>query len=177
MTEPATGRPPLTGTVLGRGTRAERQDRLRAAERRIAAVSRVLDDLVEIPGTSQRVGVDAVVGLIPGVGDLVTAGVGGWIILEATRFRLPRVVVVRMVVNTAADLLVGAVPLLGDLFDLAFRSNRANLELFRRHAVDPDAPTSGDRAFLLGLALIVAGVVIFIAMALGALLSIEIPAP
>ena len=150
---------------------------MRAAERRIASVTRLLDDAVAIPGTRHRLGLDAVVGLIPGVGDLVAAAVGGWIVLEATRFRLPRVVVARMVVNTVVDLAVGAVPLLGDLFDVAFRSNRKNLELFRRHAVDPGASTSGDRAFLAGLGLIVIGLVILVAMAIGALLSIEIPAP
>jgi hypothetical protein len=155
----------------------ERHSRLQAAERRIAGVTRILDDLVEIPGTRQRIGVDAVVGLIPGAGDLVSAAVGGWIILEATRFKLPRVVVVRMVVNTVADLLFGAVPILGDLFDVAFRSNRANLELFRRHAADPDASTRGDRSFLLGLALIAVGVVVLVAILLGRVLSIEIPAP
>ena len=171
--DPAPARAAVRGTI----GQPEHLERMRAAERRIASVTRLLDDAVAIPGTRHRLGLDAVVGLIPGVGDLVAAAVGGWIVLEATRFRLPRVVVARMVVNTVVDLAVGAVPLLGDLFDVAFRSNRKNLELFRRHAVDPGASTSGDRAFLAGLGLIVIGLVILVAMAIGALLSIEIPAP
>jgi hypothetical protein len=132
---------------------------------------------VEIPGTRHRIGLDAIVGLIPGVGDLVSAAVGAWIVAEATRFRLPKVVVARMVINAVADLVIGAVPVLGDLFDVVFRSNRKNLELFRRHASDPNAGTGGDRAFLVGLLLIAVGLLSLLALALGALLSIEIPAP
>src|SRR5947208_14926168 len=65
------------------------------AERRIALVARVLDELITIPGTRQRFGLDSIVGLIPGVGDLASAAVGGWIIVEASRFRLPGVVLAR----------------------------------------------------------------------------------
>lgn len=155
----------------------EEHPRWRAAERRIAAVTRVLDDAVAVPGTGQRVGLDAVIGLIPAVGDLASAAVGGWIILEATRFRLPRIVVARMVVNTLADLAIGAIPILGDAFDVVYRSNRRNLELFRRHAADPSADTTAHRAFLAGLILIAVGLVALAMLALGALLSVEIPPP
>jgi Domain of unknown function (DUF4112) len=147
------------------------------AERRIAFVARMLDDLVTIPGTRQRLGLDSVVGLIPGLGDLASAAVGGWVILEAARFRLPGVVLARMVVNTVVDLVVGAIPLIGDAFDFIFKSNTRNLALFRRHATNPGASTTEHRAFLAGLVLILAGLLWLAVVAIGWLLSIEIPVP
>ncbi len=170
--------------VLVTGWSTDRATRFRpasadsaAAERRIATVARLLDDLVTIPGTRHRIGLDSVVGLIPGAGDLVTAGVGVWILLEAARFRLPPIVLARMVANVLVDLAVGAVPILGDLFDVAFRSNVRNLELFRRYASEPGASTASQRAFFIGVGLIGLGLLWLLASLLGWLLSIEIPAP
>jgi hypothetical protein len=147
------------------------------AERRIALVARVLDELITIPGTRHRFGLDSIVGLIPGIGDLASAAVGGWIILEAARFRLPGVVLARMVVNTVVDLVVGAIPLIGDAFDFIFKSNTRNLALFRRHATNPGASTTEHRAFLAGLVLVLAGLLWLAVVAIGWLLSIEIPVP
>jgi hypothetical protein len=73
-----------------------------------------------------------------------------------------------MVVNLVVDLAIGAIPLLGDLYDVAFRSNSRNLALFRRHALEPDASTRGDQAFFAGVALLVVGVLWLILTALGA---------
>lgn len=128
-----------------------------AAERRIAWVAHLLDDLVAVPGTSARVGLDPVIGLIPIVGDLVAAVVGAWIVLEAARFRVPGIVMVRMILNTFVDLVIGLIPFLGDLLDFGFKGNRMNLELFHRHALDPGEDTSGHWAFVLGLVAVLAG--------------------
>ncbi len=163
----------VSGPVVG----PSRTERFRAFERRFAAVSRVLDDLVPVPGTQQRVGLDPVIGLIPWVGDLVSAGVGFWLIAEAARFRIPRVVLARMILNTTVDLLVGLIPFLGDLFDFVAHSNRRNLELFRRHATDVHASTAEHRAFLAGLVLVVVGLLWLAATLIGWLLSIVIPVP
>jgi hypothetical protein len=159
-----------------RGARPN-ESRIDEAERRIATVARVLDELVTIPGTRQTIGVDSVVGLIPGIGDIASAAVGAWVILEAARFRLPGIVLARMVVNTVVDLVVGAIPLIGDVFDIVFKSNARNLALFRRHATDPGASTAEHRAFLVGLALILVGVGWLAIVVLGWLLSFRIPAP
>jgi hypothetical protein len=132
---------------------------VRAAEQRIAFVARVLDDLIRVPGTQRRFGLEPVMGLVPWLGDLVSAAIGAWIILEARRFGLPGPVIGRMVAYVVLDLVVGAIPLLGDVFDFAFKSNSRNLALFRRHAMNPQASTTGDRAFLAGLALLLLGVV------------------
>ena len=163
----------VAGEVVGRS----RTERFEAFERRYARISTLLDDLVPIPGTSQRVGLDPVIGLVPWVGDLVSAAVGLWLVAEAARFRIPGVVLARMVLNTLVDLAAGAIPILGDLFDVVSRSNRRNLELFRRHATDPEASTAGHARFVAGLVLIVVGLAWLGAMAIGWLLSLEIPAP
>jgi len=149
----------------------ERSARLAAAERRLAAVTRILDDLATVPGTRHRVGIEPVIGLIPGAGDVISAVIGIWLIVEATRFHLPPSVVGRMVLNTLVDLVVGIVPVIGDLFDFAFKSNSRNLELFRRYAADPGASTGEHRLVLLGAIALVVGVVWLLLAALGQLLS------
>ena len=163
----------VSGPVVGEA----RSERFRAFERRYAAVSRVLDELVAVPGTNQRVGIDPLIGLIPVVGDVVSAGLGFWLIAEATRFRIPTVVLARMVLNTLVDLAIGAIPFLGDLFDVVSKSNKRNLELFRRYATDPGASTTSHRLFLGGLLLLIVGVIWLMIAAIGWLLSIEIPVP
>jgi hypothetical protein len=156
---------------------AGRSDRLRAAERRIALVSRVLDDLVEVPGTGRRIGLDPVLGLVPVVGDAASAIASIWIIVEAARFRLPRIVLARMIVNATVDLLLGAIPLLGDLFDFVSKANARNLELFRRHASEPGASTADQRAFFAGVGLVLLGALWLVAQLIGWLQSIEIAVP
>jgi hypothetical protein len=157
----------IQGEVVGRS----RAERFASAERRIGRVTNVLDELVTIPGTSTKVGVDPIIGLIPIVGDAVAALVGGWVILEASRFGVPRIVLGRMIINLAVDLAIGAIPLIGDLFDLAFRSNSKNLSLFRKHALDPDASTRGEQALFVGLALLIVGVIWLVVSAVSAVLG------
>jgi hypothetical protein len=155
----------------------ERSARLAAAERRIGAVSHVLDDLVTVPGTGRRVGVEPVLGLVPGAGDLISAAVGVWLILEATRFKLPGVVIARMALNTFVDLVVGLVPILGDLFDFAFKSNTRNVALFRRYAADPTASTREHTLVLIGAVVALVGIAWLFVAAVGWLFSIEIGLP
>lgn len=163
----------VRGEVLG----DERSERFAAFERRFSFVSRILDDLVAVPGTRHRIGLDPIVGLIPVVGDAISGAVGFWLIAEATRFGVPRVVVARMALNTIVDLILGAVPVLGDLFDVASRSNARNLALFRRHALEPGASTRDDRLILLGLGALAVGFLWLLVIGIGRLLSIEIPTP
>ena len=154
----------MEGDLLG----ASRAERFRAAERRIGRVTHALDELIAVPGTPVRVGLDPIIGLIPVVGDAVAGVVGAWIVAEAARFGIPRIVVGRMVVNLVVDLAIGAIPLLGDLFDVAFRANSRNLALFRRHALEPDASTRGDQAFFVGVVLLLAGIVWLLLTVIGA---------
>jgi hypothetical protein len=159
----------MQGSIRGEVIGASRAERFHAAERRIERVTHVLDDLITVPGTPVRVGLDPIIGLIPVVGDVVAAGVGAWVIGEAARFGIPRIVLGRMVVNLLFDLAVGLIPLLGDLYDVAFRSNARNLDLFRRHALEPEASTRGERMFFVGLLLLGVGGVWLILTAFGAI--------
>lgn len=92
----------------------------------------LLDDRFQIPGTDIRFGLDAVIGLIPGVGDAISASLSSYLIWRAHQLGASKITLLRMGGNMAVDTVLGAVPLLGDVFDLGFRSNRRNLELLRR---------------------------------------------
>src|SRR5687767_11021067 len=94
---------------------------------------RFLDDGFVVPGTSFRIGFDAIIGLIPGVGDLFTTTTSLSLVVLAYRLGISKAVLARMLINLGVDSLVGAVPLLGDLFDLTFKANRRNLTLLERH--------------------------------------------
>jgi hypothetical protein len=158
----------MDGSIEGDVVGASRAERFEAAERRIGRVTHALDELVAVPGTPVRVGLDPIVGLIPVVGDAVAAVVGVWVIGEAARFGIPRIVLGRMVVNLLVDLAIGAIPLLGDVFDVWFRSNSRNLALFRRHALDPDASTRVEQTFFLGLFALLVGLAWLLLLAIGA---------
>jgi hypothetical protein len=101
------------------------------------ALARLLDTAIRIPGTNIRLGLDAVLGLIPGAGDAVGALLSSYIILAAARQGAPRAVLLRMIGNVAIDSVIGAVPVLGDIFDIAFKSNARNAALLERVAVQP----------------------------------------
>jgi hypothetical protein len=98
-------------------------------------VARLLDNAIQIPGTSWKIGLDPIIGLIPGVGDMVGAVLSGYIVLEAVRAEVPTFTLARMLVNVGIDTLLGAVPALGDVFDAAWKSNTMNVTLLERHLV------------------------------------------
>jgi hypothetical protein len=100
---------------------------------RLEALAHLLDSAFQIPGTNHRVGIDALLGLIPGIGDLVSTALSSYIIWEARQLGLPRWKIARMIGNVAVDTTVGAIPFAGDLFDVAFKSNRRNLRIVREH--------------------------------------------
>jgi hypothetical protein len=101
---------------------------------RLDRFSQLLDSAFRIPGTDFRIGVDAILGLIPGVGDTLGAVLSSYIIFEAARLGLPKKILLRMVGNVAVELIVGAVPILGDIFDIAWKANIRNFALLRAHA-------------------------------------------
>jgi hypothetical protein len=100
---------------------------------RIEALATLLDTAFIIPGTNLRFGFDALIGLVPGIGDAVTTAVSLWLVKEARALGAPGHLVARMLGNIAIDGVVGAVPFLGDAFDLVWKSNRRNMHLLRRH--------------------------------------------
>jgi hypothetical protein len=98
-------------------------------------VARLLDNAISIPGTSWKIGLDPIIGLIPGIGDMVGAVLSGYIVVEAVRAEVPTFTLARMLVNVGIDTLLGAVPALGDVFDAAWKSNTMNVALLERHLV------------------------------------------
>ncbi|HZH91165.1 MAG TPA: DUF4112 domain-containing protein [Pyrinomonadaceae bacterium] len=103
-------------------------------EQSLDQLSRWMDGLFRIPGTGWRFGLDAIVGLIPGVGDTVSTLTGFYILAAGVRYRVSKVTLLRMGLNIGVDYLFGAVPVIGDLFDAAWKSNQRNVELLRRRA-------------------------------------------
>lgn len=93
-----------------------------------------LDDRFRIPGTEWRIGLDGIVGLVPGIGDALTTAVSAYIVIEARRIGVPKTVLLRMIKNVAIDAIVGSVPLVGDVFDVAMKSNRKNMALVNEWA-------------------------------------------
>ena len=104
-----------------------------AIRKRIEAMEHVLERSFTIPGTKYPIGLDSVVGLVPVIGDFVTAAMGAYIVWEANNLGLPKWKLWRMAGNVAFDTALGAVPVAGDAFDLMFRSNTRNLRIVKRH--------------------------------------------
>jgi hypothetical protein len=128
--------------------------------RRVQVLARALDSAIRIPGTKITFGLDSIIGLVPGAGDLASAVLSGYIVLASARMGVPPSVVTRMILNLGVDTLVGSVPLLGDLFDVGFRANLRNAALLDRHLADP---ASARRTSRLAVAAAIGGVILLAA--------------
>ncbi|MES2179977.1 MAG: DUF4112 domain-containing protein [Gemmatimonadota bacterium] len=115
----------------------------------VRALANALDSAIGVPGTSLRIGLDPVLGLIPGFGDVAGAALSGYIVLTGIRLGASRAVVLRMLGNVAIDTVVGSVPLLGDLFDAGWKSNSKNVALLEQYLEAPVATRAGSRALLI----------------------------
>lgn len=104
-----------------------------SVRQRVEMMERLLERSFVIPGINRAVGLDAIAGLVPVVGDLVSAAMGAWIVWEARNLGMPKWKLWKMGANVAFDTAIGAVPLVGDAFDFLFRSNTRNLKTIRRH--------------------------------------------
>lgn len=105
----------------------------KAIRKRIEAIEMILERSIVIPGLNRPIGLDAVVGLIPVIGDLITGAMGAYLIWEARNLGLPKWKIARMAGNVGVDTVLGFIPLVGDIFDFAFRSNSRNLKIVTRH--------------------------------------------
>ena len=121
---------------------------------RARVLARALDSAVGIPGTKVRFGLDPIIGLVPGLGDLAGAALSGYIVLVGIQLGASRSVVLRMLANVAIDTVVGAVPLVGDLFDAGWKSNNRNVALIERHVAAP-GPTRTSSRLMIGLVALV----------------------
>ena len=125
------------------------------------SLTRLLDSAAKIPGTGIRFGLDPLLGLVPGLGDVAGAALAGYLVILAQRLGAPRAVVLRMLANVAMDTVGGTVPILGDAFDVAFKSNTRNLALLERAIETPGETKRASRLVvfgtLAGLALLAVG--------------------
>jgi hypothetical protein len=118
----------------------------------IRAIARLLDSAVRVPGTNIRFGLDPLLGLVPGLGDVAGAVLTGYIVLAGARLGVPRVVVMRMLMNVGIDTVVGLVPVLGDLFDVGWKANMRNMALIEQHAAQPEIAKRSSTAVVVGAA-------------------------
>jgi hypothetical protein len=129
-----------------------------AQEQRLEAlrrISQLLDSAFVVPGTSYRIGLDPIIGLVPMVGDLASPLFTIGVLWQGRDLGIPRVVQLRMIVNAAIDALIGAIPIAGDLFDFAWKSNQMNLALLERHAYEEHRACAGDWIFVVAMILLV----------------------
>ena len=113
---------------------------------RARALTRLLDSAARVPGTSFRFGLDPLLGLVPGLGDVAGAALSGYVVLLASRFGAPKSVLVRMLGNVVVDTVGGTIPLVGDLFDAGWKSNTRNLALLEQHLGQPSSAERASRA-------------------------------
>ena len=157
-----------TGTALSRSTGVTRA----------RGLARLLDDLIRIPGTNIGIGLDPIIGLIPGVGDVIGGLMSSYILMVAAQEGVPSSVLTRMLGNIALDSLVGIVPVVGDLFDVSVKSNRRNVDLLERYLAAPGETKAASRGvvalILLAMILLVVGVIaagVWVVRILGRLLG------
>jgi hypothetical protein len=117
-------------------------------EKGLDDIARYLDGLFRIPGTGWRFGLDALIGLIPNVGDTLTSLASFYILFAGARYGVPKITLLRMAFNIGLDYLIGAIPFVGDIFDFFWKSNQKNMDLIRARATGKDAGTKSDYVFI-----------------------------
>jgi hypothetical protein len=104
-----------------------------AMHRRLRHIAKLMDSQVRVPIIGLRIGADAILGLVPGIGDILSGLIGAYLIYEAQRLGLPRSALLRMIANVAFDIAIGSIPVAGDIWDFFFRSNDRNMQILARH--------------------------------------------
>jgi hypothetical protein len=158
-------------TLVTRRDTQRDADRRREARVQIEQLAWLLDQAIPIPLIGKRIGLDGIVGLVPGLGDVVSGAMGFIVVLRAMQVGLPRVVIARMVANVALDLAIGAIPVIGDAFDLWYKANWRNARLFARYAERPEQSTRGQWVFFAVIVGALALAVVGAALLAGALLN------
>ena len=147
-----------------------------ASLRRLRRISHLLDNAIPIPGTKHRIGLDPILGLIPGGGDLVGSIFAGYVVFKSAQMGVPQETLLKMAANIVFDTVAGTVPVAGDLFDVAWKANVKNIELLDAHLGSPEQGKKADwlfvAALLLGLILIVGSVIFLSVMIFGWLFQV-----
>lgn len=124
------------------------------ALRNLQALARLLDSSIGLPGTRFRIGLDPLIGLIPGFGDLAGVLLSASILLSGARLGVPASLLMRMAGNIGLEALLGTVPVVGDLFDAGWKANNRNVRIIERYLAEPERSTRSSKAWLLGVALV-----------------------
>ena len=139
------------GVVRLRSLTRAQQQRLEALRR----IAQLLDSAFEVPGTKYRIGLDPIIGLVPMIGDLASPLFTIGVLWQGLDLGIPKVVQLRMIFNTAIDALVGVIPVGGDLFDFAWKSNQMNFALLELHAAEERSASAGDWLFVIAMMVLV----------------------
>lgn len=142
--------PSLSGTVQPAGS---------VDTQSLGALAWLLDDLVRIPGLNVRVGLDAVIGLVPGIGDSIGTALSSVILVSSVRYRVPMNVLLRMALNILIDAVLGLVPGIGDVADAAHRANRKNYRLLRETVESGKQVDTDSKGYVIRAGLLVAGII------------------
>jgi hypothetical protein len=121
-----------------------------------------LDSSIKVPGFNARFGLDGLIGLIPGVGDVISAWISSVVISEAARMGAPKILLLKMAFNVLIDTLLGAVPLVGDLFDVVWKSNQRNVRLLNQYLDSPRETVVNSRLFVWGMGIVLLGLVMLV---------------
>jgi hypothetical protein len=141
-----------------------------AAEKRLRRIAWLLDSSIRLPG-GYRIGVDGLVGLVPGIGDAAGALFSSYLVVEAARLGASKALLLRMSFNVLLETLVGTIPFAGDLFDFVYKANMRNLRLLEGHARDPVGQRKTNRAVAAVIIIGVLGIVVLVTWGVAALLS------
>lgn len=125
-----------------------------AARRQLSAFAWLLDSSIAIPGLKFRIGIDALVGLVPGIGDLLGVLLSSYVVAQAARIGVPRTMLVRMALNVAIEGFFGSVPILGDVFDAIWKANQRNVRLLESYMDRPREAKIASRAFVTGIVIV-----------------------
>ncbi len=148
MAQPASGLPVVASRAIAHAP----------ALRRIRMLSHLLDHSIPLPFTRFRIGIDPILGILPGGGDLLSLGISSYIVLEAIRLRLPQGTLIKMVVNLLTDTVLGSVPVAGNVFDVFWKANLRNLTLLEAHIAEPEPTRPPNLLFLILMAIAVIGI-------------------
>ena len=138
----------------------ERQQKQIEVEKGLDDLAFYLDGLFRVPGTGWRFGLDAVIGLIPNVGDTLTSFASFYILIAGVRYGVPKITLLRMAFNIGLDYVVGMVPFIGDAFDFVWKSNKQNMNLIRTRAAGHGKGKTSDYVFVFGLILMLVGLLV-----------------
>jgi hypothetical protein len=131
----------------------EEKQKRRALEPLFKWLALIMDEIIRVPGTNFRFGLDPLIGLIPGIGDTSSAVVSGFALIQAVRLGVPKVLLMRMALNILVNEVIGVIPVVGDAFSFWFKSNARNYEIIKHHRLGTSIPRRSDWLFVIGVLL------------------------